>query len=363
MRKLIHLQMLRAVAAFAVVVDHALQPLATRNLVGPAITQLGWFSGWLGVCTFFVISGLIMIRTSESEFGQPGAAGRFAAHRIKRIVPLYWLATLVYFVLKPIKSPMGLAPIAKSLLFIPYAAVNATTMRPIVGQGWTLNYEMFFYAMFALCLLMRKRIGLTVLLGLFPILVIAGLAVRPLFPYTDPVKPLAFWTDPIILFFAYGVLIGLAEVKLSAQFEFKWPLFGALFLFSAAAGIFWVTGVRFPLQLGWQLAMGLFCICSVVLCTTVRQADAGRLGRLVAKAGDASFSTYLFHPLAIAGLAALDAHLPGPLQSPLLFVLVSVVVANLVGFAIYYAVERPIARTLKGLFAPAKSKTVIVEAA
>lgn len=33
-------------------------------------------------------------------------------------------------------------------------------MVPVVGQGWTLNYEMLFYGLFALAPLSRRGLGL-----------------------------------------------------------------------------------------------------------------------------------------------------------------------------------------------------------
>ena len=44
-----------------------------------------------------------------------------------------------------------------SFLFIPYPRPSGE-MSPVYGVGWTLNYEMFFYAVFALCLAARREI-------------------------------------------------------------------------------------------------------------------------------------------------------------------------------------------------------------
>src|SRR5262249_60177752 len=72
------------------------------------------------------------------------------------------------------------------------------------GQGWTLNYEMFFYAAFALAMLLPRRRGIAALSLTFVTLVFLG---RDLGLET----PVLFtWTDGLILEFLFGVYLGLA---------------------------------------------------------------------------------------------------------------------------------------------------------
>jgi exopolysaccharide production protein ExoZ len=124
------IQILRAAAALGVLLDHAGRWLDVAPIVD---------IGAAGVDLFFVISGFIMVYTSERLFGQTGAPQRFLARRIIRIVPLYWtltaFAALVLFGFGP--NTLG------SYLFIP------THRGPILTVGWTLNYEMMFYSLFA----------------------------------------------------------------------------------------------------------------------------------------------------------------------------------------------------------------------
>src|SRR5215510_3509135 len=86
---LITIQALRGVAAFLVVFVH-LETLASLAGAGPDTFAFGNS----GVDLFFVISGLIMVVTTA---GPNASAGRFMAHRIARIVPLYWTTTLFVF--------------------------------------------------------------------------------------------------------------------------------------------------------------------------------------------------------------------------------------------------------------------------
>ncbi|WP_421736131.1 acyltransferase family protein [Caulobacter sp.] len=348
MRRLPHLQALRAIAASLVVADHALTALATRGLVGAPAQQAGYFLGWAGVAAFLAISGLIMIRTSAHRFGRPGAALDFAWRRIIRIVPLYWLATAVYFILKSkLGEHYSVAEILKSLLFWPYANPGDVVMRPIVGQGWTLNLEVFFYALFAISLTMPRRLGLPVILASLPALVLAGLAVRPLVPYADPLTPAAFLTDPIMLFFTCGMLLGLVERTISDRIRFDWPLATAIGALGLSAAAFVILDLRFPLQIVWQLALGVFCVGAVAAATLTDRDASWWPQKALVVAGDASFSTYLFHPLAITALNMLPvAGLPRAVHVGG-FVVAALIGGNLLGFLVYRLVERPMTEGLR----------------
>ena len=73
-------QYLRAVAAFAVLIFHACEPVGRSFVVGSA-----------GVDVFFVISGFILWHIAAQRQPRPGA---FLLGRIIRIVPAYWAVTL-----------------------------------------------------------------------------------------------------------------------------------------------------------------------------------------------------------------------------------------------------------------------------
>ncbi len=53
----------------------------------------------------------------------------------------------------------GLAVAVGSYLFVPVLR-DGGELRPVLGQGWTLEYEMFFYALFAISMLLPRRVGL-----------------------------------------------------------------------------------------------------------------------------------------------------------------------------------------------------------
>ncbi len=104
--------------------------------------------------------------------------------------------------------------ILTSYFFIPHDSMGYGDAYPfpILDLGWSLNFEMFFYLVFAffLALPMRRAVfacGLVMALGV-------GLA----FVFPLPL-PFGFWLQPIILEFVSGMalaLIYMSGVRISA---------------------------------------------------------------------------------------------------------------------------------------------------
>ncbi|HWF64195.1 MAG TPA: acyltransferase [Rhizomicrobium sp.] len=197
---LVNIQALRAVAAFLVVFVH-LGRLTELAGLPNGVTDFGNS----GVDLFFVISGLIMVVTT-SERSQ--TASHFLRHRIARIVPLYWVITVAVFALA-LAAPALLQStradpleLIKSLVFIPYQRFDGQ-MHPVVFVGWTLNYEMMFYAIFALGMLLPWRsLGLAFALTVLGLASLAGQVFAPHAPLP------AFYTSPIMLEFGAGMVLG-----------------------------------------------------------------------------------------------------------------------------------------------------------
>src|SRR5215467_2504234 len=151
------IQFLRALAAAAVVAFHVRFDFV-NNVSPPGFLPAAFNLGAAGVDLFFVISGFVMVYSSESLFGRPNAPATFLLRRIVRIVPLYWLMTSVMlaYVLARGFGPSDASPqlALASYFFIPYRRPSGA-MDPLYGIGWTLNYEMFFYVVFAVAMAAR----------------------------------------------------------------------------------------------------------------------------------------------------------------------------------------------------------------
>ncbi len=339
--KLSHLQTLRAVAATLVIADHASSNLIKWGAL-PAWFQDARFElGGLGVSTFFVISGFIMIHTSFDDFGRSDRAILFALRRLIRIVPIYWLATLIGAALSMHHTPPAtLSDLVRSLLFIPYESGIGGPMRPIMAQGWTLNYEMFFYALFTLALLAPRKVGLPALLAAFVLIVGGGAFVKPLSDASEANSVVTFLTAPLILLFAIGIAIGIAERSGFKLPRFRAPILWACVLFGLTMAVTIVWRLPNSKPFPYQAVFWVPGTVAVLLAIYAKPASNGPIDRLFAKLGDASYCTYLFHTFTIAAVAGVFARFRISPTVAILFIISSLVAGNMAGLFIHIVIER-----------------------
>jgi|SRR6185437_6983821 len=325
MRKTVgSIQYLRAVAALMVVLHHAsFAPLHGNGFVIDARV------GRAGVDIFFVISGFVMVYTTQSKAITPL---EFIRSRIVRIVPLYWAVTLVMFSLATLfpthihTASSSPADLVRSLLFIPFWNSTSHRFEPIIGQGWTLNYEMFFYALFALSLTWPKRSSVYVL-SMIVTIVAVGAVGHPEFFLGS------YYTDAIIAEFGVGVL--LAKAYLAEQ-ERPW-LLPLCFACSAIASPFsFLYGDHRAIYFG----IPAFAVVSGALLLERRIPFTNRA---MLELGDASYCLYLIHGIVIGAclrIAEKFFSIDGALVN-LGFMAVVVVIAQTVAIGVYQYVERP----------------------
>jgi exopolysaccharide production protein ExoZ len=322
MQTLYSIQYLRALAALAVVLFHAGERGEMHFTIGAA-----------GVDVFFVVSGFIMMAISDSRPTQPLA---FLRNRFLRIAPSYWAATLAMLLggllgLFP-NLQMTLAHTLGSFLFVPVPSPSSGKMWPLLVQGWTLNYEIFFYVVFALTLLARASLRLALLAGIFGILAVAGLLMAP----TNPL--IAFYTAPVILEFVAGAAI--AKLWRHGSLPPAWV--GAILVALAIAGFATIEIRHMPFG-AWSCGP-----LAVLLVTGALSVEIGgwlpKLRPLV-YLGDSSYSIYLWHTFAISVLLKLAALVSIP---PVLLVGASMVVGCLAGIIAYEGLERPLQFLLRG---------------
>ncbi|MCJ8054775.1 acyltransferase [Shinella curvata] len=320
------IQYLRALAALAVVIFHAAERTGHAFAIGAA-----------GVDIFFVISGFIMWVIAERRAIAPG---RFLLDRVRRIVPVYWLATSVMVA----GALAGLFPnlvltgehVTASLFFLPVRSPSSGELWPVLVQGWTLNYEMFFYLAFAACLALPSHLRLAVIAAVFGLLVTLGLLVKsdaPLF---------LMYTRPIILEFIAGMLI--ARLWLNGHVPSR-PL--ALALIGLGLAGFATIGILRLLFDEWTCGP---LACMLVYGTVALEKHGGIAGLpLPVMLGDASYSIYLWHTFAIS-VAAKAAILLG--LSPAIAFVLCVCAGTALGIAGYHLIEQPLLRgSRRGWFA------------
>ncbi len=313
-----NIQILRAVAAVMVVIFHVVLWLPRDAASESMLFRL--FSEWgkSGVDLFFVISGFVIML---SQARQPRPFGAFMRNRVLRIVPLYWLVTALFLLLAALRQIVHAEAMPQpghAALSLAMISWLVAVEMPVVFVGWTLEYEMLFYLLFAgVCLRVPLRHVVWVLGGVLAMAVWLGLV------------------EQIVLEFVLGMLIAQARL-LFYRIPAPWLLFAAgcaLFMLPAFQS---VTGPRL-LHLGLPAAM-------IVAGLAFMSQWRSRVGSYL---GAASYSIYLGQALAIPIMQrvvlAILPDVPFDLQAGLITLLVV-----LAGCALYSLIERPLSVWLKG---------------
>jgi exopolysaccharide production protein ExoZ len=344
------IQGLRGIAALLVVAAHSILNLIQRANYDPQAAQLAFRLGELGVKTFFMISGFIMTVTMYDAFGRRGAPTSFLLKRLMRIVPLYWLATALYSLRLVLQgTPPRWDDLLLSLLFIPYDH-GQPFGEPVYGLGWTLNYEMFFYYLFALSLLLRRRYGLALLLISFALLMRLG--DTSLGRHAPGAIHAVFYTltGPIIMYFAAGVILGATQQwlarrhrspRISVNFAIGVSILGAL---SYAILISHGIGLE-DHPISGSFVQICFCVIPTSICALASSDDSGRWIRaLFLAVGNASYSIYLTHSFIMGYFAKLWVDLMGTHPSPsaaVSFIALMIVATSILGYLSFRLIERP----------------------
>lgn len=327
-------QALRAIAALLVVAYHAFDMWALRVRPGAS-----WGNGAAGVDIFFVISGFVMVMSSQRLLGEPHAGLTFMRQRVVRIVPLYWLLTTLKLVLVfafaglALRSSLDLDTVVRSYLFLPVVD-SAGHFRPLLPVGWTLTYEFLFYILFALALVLRVDV-LRILVPAFA--VIGALA---LLRHGD-------WPEWTILFstIVFEFLFGVALAKLVLRGWSLPPAVAASVVFAGFALIFALPAGSENLRV---LTWGIPALAIVAGAVSLEAKIAGRLPAWLLTLGDASYSIYLVHGfvLPVIGIAIARLHWDG-YAAQTAAVLACLIAGALSGWLAYVCVERPMLRWMK----------------
>lgn len=329
------IQLLRFVAAALVVVTHVSFYVNSRADSSFPF----WPDGSQGVALFFVISGFIMTVTTDQSYTRDGAAWKFTVSRIIRIVPLYWAVNatkLVGLFLVPglIFANPDLKNVILSLLFLPSRNADGN-VEAFYGVGWTLNFEMMFYALFAIAIVFRIRPSFFVIPIL--ILLIAGSALKK-----DSWPAAAFFLDWRLIFFVWGILIGewyISGRRLNVLTAVSLIVAGLLMMFAPLGALHFLL---FP---------QLHCAAVVLGFLALEEKIGRKIPRILSFMGDASYSLYLIHPT-VGVLSVVVLHrIFDEMSGWLMFVLVSAICTG-ASAVTYLLFERPVTRVLRNRFMP-----------
>jgi exopolysaccharide production protein ExoZ len=335
---LYNLHLLRVIAALGVVYFH------TTSVAG---LRLDWDVGSRGVDVFFVISGFIIayIGTSKPE--------QFFRRRLIRVVPFYWAATLFVFALvvaapQMFRSTTSNVPhLMASLLFIPHEAANGE-MHPTLVLGWSLNFEMFFYVVFALALGISRKWSPVICVAWIVAFVIA------IHTFATGSPAMSFYARPIVLEFCLGIGVfylfnwcSARRASLASIAALKWVL---LVIFVASLAVLVALEQYYQEALPRHIAAGIpsfFIVASALLLERI-YGIASR-NRLIYLLGEASYIIYLVHPYIVFSVLRLAVKNAEALSSPVLFALIVGLLAltSVISIAIHVLFEKPVMAFLR----------------
>ena len=337
------LQALRAFAALLVVADHSILSLTDKAGFTNYFDPLAWAMGGFGVSVFFALSGFVMAHTTRGNFQIQGASQEFFLRRIWRIVPLYWVVTAIYAVKLFFEgnSP-SIGEFVQSLLFIPYLN-EIGLFRPVTEQGWTLNFEMYFYALFAVALVLPRTLGLLAVCVTLCALVAFGAALGWAEGGSVLIK---FISYPMVLFFIIGIgaYTVFEKARSTSVPTLVWWL-ATTCLFGIGV---WLSTLNTPSS----SALLLLIVGATIYVGAKAKpvAVSSPIERLLILLGDASYSIYLTHNFLTGPAARVWAalHIPSILWP--LFVLGCLVAASIAGVLVHLFIEKPILSLLRPLF-------------
>jgi exopolysaccharide production protein ExoZ len=351
MQGIVSIQILRAVAALAVLIHHV--PYETS-------VRLGWKNalpeltiGAAGVDLFFVISGFVIVYSSERLFSSSQGPRKFILSRMIRVVPLYWAistALLIHFLYSGGLPEWFITPggVVASYLFFPYTRPNGE-VGPLFALGWTLNYEMLFYVLFTFAVALPRRSAVFATTLLLASMVTIG-------NVTKLGMPFEFWCNPIVLEFCFGMAVALAYRE-GVRLSIAWScaLIAAAVAVLTASQIVGhnILGLTNPIwrTFEWGLPSATI-VAATALADHARWVD-GAPTRIFAVIGDASYSLYLVHPFAFAAVRRAVTSLYDFSSMQWVFAAVLVCAALVAALGCYYAFERPVTRRLKAWLVPA----------
>jgi len=218
-----------------------------------------------------VISGFIM-----ATIGPGQKASQFIINRAWRIYPMWFMAVLPWLIV----FPHATGTILTSLTLWPIW--NGTFYMPAPLLGWTLCFEVLFYASFTLALASRAIVPLSIFVVCFTV---------------GPANAvLAYFGSPLILEF----LLGVATARLPRVPGGGLLMLAAIVWFAVAPAdyfeFFWGYDALIRV-LTWGLPAAMLVYGAVSSDEHFRH----RAADVAVLIGNASFSIYLFHRLVVRG--------------------------------------------------------------
>lgn len=341
MRKNLNLiQFSRALVPLLVLLFHANEFMIAYfnvNVLGFAV-----YTASGGVNYFFALSGFMVYYLYHKKFGNLQALKDFLYKRFIRIFPVYWIITLcilpIYFVFPGFGNgtEREVAKIITSLLLMP------TGMEPILGVAWSLVHTVYFYFMFSLFFLKNK-----IMINVFHVVwaVISLLFSIGILSNSHYLINFLFNFNNII--FILGVACAYLVLKVNLNYYVS-----MLFVVLGVSGfpLAWFNSKYLWVDVSLQVMTSFASVFLIIGLASIDLQKEIKIPRFAKYLGDASFSIYLIHKVALSVICRI--------LSLFLFFSIHYIVAEMIiivfaaatGCIVYSIIEKPINKKLKSQF-------------
>lgn len=338
--KLDDIQRLRGIASILVVINHVGYYFAKNSPDNSWLHDTGLLNlGGFGVDIFFCISGFIMVLTTTN--GESGALGAsvFLRKRLARIYPTYWAWTLITIALPfllyfktDLLSGYSSTYLASNILLIPIEREGNGVFSPIIGQGWTLQFEMFFYVAFAMGIYLTgaKKAPLFASYSILSLFILSILEDLP-----SEIEYIV--GNEVILNFATGIAAGAIYLSCRNREVNQ----RALLIGMAAAAVYAIYAVQKPPFDSRFLTFGLPAFIIVFL-SAFRSSKKSSKRSLTIFLGEASYTIYLCHMVFVWIALKYSSALPR-LDIDLVIIMVSMAITA-ASCIMYLVIEKPLTR-------------------
>lgn len=319
-----NIQIIRAVAVLMVVAYHSVGLLHRYGFDFNDYSGIGTW-GAFGVDLFFVISGYVIAMIDSVKKKTPAA---FFKDRVIRIVPIYWFFTLLMIfaqVCYPDAFRMGVFSSEQNISSMLFSSHFMGYVYPTLYVGWSLELEMAFYAIFAICLFSYNRMIRSVCLALLVgLMMLLGLM------------------KPIAIEFLFGVALYYFIHFFSLNNKFN----SVLFVPAVVLLIVFMALIDAPTELSsWHRALVVGIISFIVVAVSVICVDSRR--SIATYIGDMSYSLYLVQVFSLPLIMKLSSRVVEGSYGFYVFC-ISILFTALIGSVFYEIVEKKVVNIMKG---------------
>ncbi|MFJ7795741.1 acyltransferase family protein [Pseudomonas sp. NPDC096950] len=348
-----NIQYLRCVAALLVVFAHSnLQIFG----VSARFTNVGGF----GVDLFFVISGFIMPYIlfgglyRQGSIATNNAAG-FFWRRIARIMPMYFLVTAVAVLISYLVMSGAIHNPDNDLMytfspsrvdwswFVESVTFTHWERAPILGVGWSLQVEFFFYLAITFGLLLGAQKLESIefaILGFFFVFILFGSI------NTTNSMIAQNFCNPLVIEFLLGLflyrMVSNGQLMNTYAAITTIVLFLPIFMYIELKDVIRIIIPSLDRAVQWGFPALLLVWAAISLEGKVKEF------KLVSLLGDASYSLYLIHAI-VAPLYIFYMHKLGISLAvgPVIYLLAMLTICSAAGIAAHLYVEKPINNFVK----------------